>query len=108
MSRVIQAKSAVVEYSDTPPIPILPEDTSDVLDAIDEMQLTLNALKDAIGAPKTDNSAALLQGIVSAIAAGNRALMEKLDKPTTPAHWKFKVVRDSYGDLDYVDAREVE
>jgi hypothetical protein len=110
MSRVISKAYAdsLRDPGAKPPLALLPEDDGQEADQATTQAIL--ALTSAVGQLCHDVVSSMPKGgdpallaAVDRIAAGQAALLEQLkaQKPTT---YRFKVVRDQYGDLDYVDA----
>lgn len=115
MSRLItkQYSDALRDPGDQPPLELFPENETDLEDVVAANERTMQAiiaLTTAVGmlckSVMTKGGDPNLAPALTRIAAGQEALLNQL-KEKKPRHWTFKIVKDNFGDLDYVDAREV-
>jgi DNA mismatch repair ATPase MutS len=80
---------------------LLPEDASDMLDAVAELNRTINALSQLSGGLNKNPD---LTALLGKIVAGQAAILDLLKTKKDVRQWEFDMFRHPNGDLEKVRA----
>ena len=102
MSRIVPA--GVGEADDSPALPILPEDASEMGDAVAELNRSINALSKLSGNLGTNSDYGPVTDLLKQVLLGQATIIAFLrDKPK---RWQFDFMRHPNGDVERILARE--
>lgn len=105
MSRIVPV--GVGEPDDAPPLTLLPEDASDMGDAVAELNRSINALEKMSADLNRNPDMSGVTAILTRILNGQTVLMNLLKAKKDVREWEFHMLRHPNGDVETIRAKAI-